>query len=211
MQPTATASVYKLKTSSEVSIVQSKLITISSLLVSATLLISSAAFAQKGTKPVPKPYTDAELRKMAKGKMQPPSGASFYIGAVDGAPGRFSVLLTDSGQKFVNESYLVNQLEVIAAVMVEAQKFARNEESAGKIPPVITRFADKQEPTFLVDVEKKGDQSRFYVTINAIGGQKLTVDMGGFKRNDPDKTSEESGLYFKLLERVRAAIEEGRQ
>ena len=190
---------------------QSRLITFSSLLVSMTLLLSTAAFAQKETKPLPKPYTDAELRKMSKGKFQPPKGASFYVGAVDGAPGRFSMLLTDDAQKFVQESYLVSQLEVIAAVMVEAQKFARNEESAGKITPVVTRFLDKQEPTFMVDVEKKGDQSRFYVTINAIGGSKLTVDMGAFKRSDPDPTANQDGLYFKLIERIRAAIEEGRQ
>lgn len=190
---------------------QSRLITVSSLLVSMTLLICTEAFAQKETKPLPKPYTDAELRKMSKGKMQPPSGASFYVGAVDGAPGRFSMLLTDNAQKFVQESYLVNQLQVIEAVMAEARKFARTEESAGKIPPVTTRFSDKQEPTFMVDVEKKGDQSRFYVTINAIGGAKLTVDMGALKRSDPDPNSDQNGLYFKLLERIRSAIEEGRQ
>ncbi len=190
---------------------QSRLITVSSLLVSMTLLICTAAFPQKESKPQPKPYTDAELRKMSKGKMQPPTGASFYVGPVDGAPGRFSMLLTDNAQKFVQESYLVNQLEVISAVMVEAQKFAKTEESAGKVPPVITRFSDKQEPTFMVDVEKKGDQSRFYVTIKAIGGTKLTVDMGGFKRSDPDPKSNQNGLYFKLLERIRAAIEEARQ
>jgi len=147
---------------------------------------------------------------MSKGKLQPPSGASFYLGPVDGSPGRFSMLMTDAGQKFVQESYLVNQLEVIAAVMVEAQKFAGTEESAGKITPVITRFSDKQEPTFMVDVEKKGDQSRFYVTIKAIGGPTLTVDMGAFKRSDPDPKANLSGLYFKMLDRIQVAIEEVR-
>ena len=190
---------------------RSRLFKFSSMVVSAVLLIGTAAFAQKQTKPVPKPYTDAELRKMSKDKLKPPSGSSFYVGAVDGVPGRFSVLLTDNGQKFVEESYLVSQLEVISAVMAAAQKFARNEESAGKIPPVITRFADKQEPTFMVDVEKKGDQSRFYVTINAIGGKKLTVDMGALRRTDPDPTSSQNELYFKMLDRIKAAIEEGRQ
>ena len=189
----------------------SRLVTFSSLLVSAVLLTGSAAFAQKVTKPVPKPYTDAELRKMSKDKMKPPTGASFYVGAVDGVPGRFSMLLTDNGQKFVEESYLVNQLEVIAAVMAEAQKFARTEESAGKIPPVITRFADKQEPTFMVDVEKKGDQSRFYVTIQSVAGKKLTVEMGALKRSNPASDSEQNELYFKMLDRIRAAIEEGKQ
>jgi len=121
------------------------------------------------------------------------------------------VLLTDTERRFVQESYLVNQLQVIAAVMAEAEKFARTEESAGKITPVITRFSDKQEPTFMVDIEKKGDQSRYYVTINAIGGSKLTVDLGVFKRSDPDRKAEENSLYFKLLERIRAAIEEARQ
>ena len=191
---------------------QSRLITASFLLVSTTLLICAVALAQKETKPQPKPYTDAEIRKMSKGKMAPPSGTSFYVGAVDGAPGRFSMLLTDDDRRFVQESYLVNQLEVIAAVMVEAQKFSKTEESAGtKISPVITRFSDKQEPTFLVDVEKKGDQSRLFVTIKAIGGSKLTVDLGTFKRSDPDQKALENGLYFKLLERIRGAIEEGKQ
>ena len=190
---------------------QSRSITASFLLVSTTLLICAVALAQKETKPQPKPYTDAEIRKMSKGKMAPPSGTSFYLGPVDGAPGRFSMLLTDDDRRFVQESYLVNQLEVIAAVMVEAQKFSKTEESAGtKISPVITRFSDKQEPTFLVDIEKKGDQSRYFVTIKAIGGSKLTVDLGTFKRSDPDQKALENGLYFKLLERIRGAIEEGK-
>ena len=188
---------------------------ISSFVFASTmLLVCAVAFAQKDTpqsKPQPKPYTDEEIRKMSKGKLQPPSGASFYVGPVDGAPGRFSMLLTDSERRFVQESYLVGQLEVIAAVMVEAQKFSRTEESAGKIPPVITRFSDKQEPTFMVDVEKKADQSRFFVTIKAVGGSKLTLDMGAFKRSDPDAKGNENGLFFKLLERIRSAIEEGKQ
>ena len=190
--------------------VQSRLITVSSLVISTTLLIGTTAFGQKESpKPQPKPYTDAELRKMSKGKLQPPTGASFYVGPVDGAPGRFSMLLTDSEQKFVQESYLVNQLEVIAAVMVEAQKFSRTEESAGTIKPVITRFSDKQEPTFMVDVEKKGDHSRFYVTIKAVGGTKLTVDMGVIKRSDPNPNQD--GLFVKLLDRIQVSIEEVRR
>ena len=63
----------------------------------------------------------------------------------------------------------------------------------------------------MVDVEKKGEQSRFFVTIKAVGGSKLTVELGTFKRSDPDSKAIENGLYFKLLERIRSAIEEGKQ
>ena len=124
------------------------------------------------------------MRKLEKTRMRPPSGASFYLAPIEGGPGRFSMLLTDSSQAFVEDSYTLRQLAVIEGVMVEAQKFAHTAEAAGTTTPIITRFSDKQEPSFMVDVQKMGEQSRFYVTIKSISGRKLTVDTGAIKRGD---------------------------
>ena len=174
--------------------------------LSALLFLSGTAFAQKDTKaPPPKPISDEELRKLEKTRVRPPSGAMFYLGPVEGAPGRFSMLLTDDAQSFVEESYLGNQLALIEAVMVEAKKFAQNEESVGRSKGITTRFFDKQEPTFMVDVEKAGNISRFYVTIKNVAGKKLTVYTGAIKRGEPEGKL----LFNTMLERIQAARSEG--
>jgi hypothetical protein len=164
------------------------------------LAICVSAFAQK-PKTQPPPLSEAEIRKLEKTRMRPPSGASFYLGPIEGAQPRFSMLLTDSNQAFVEESYTVRQLAIIEAVLIEAKKFAHTAEAVGTTTPIITRFSDKQEPSFMVDVQKMGDQSRFYITIKSISGKKLTVDTGAIKRGDKEAT----GLFFTVLERVQSA------
>jgi hypothetical protein len=172
-----------------------------SLIVPLTLLaICSSSFAQK-PKTQPPPLSEAEVKKLEKTRLRPPSGASFYLGPIEGAHPRFSMLLTDSNQAFVEETYTVRQLAIIEAVLIEAKKFAHTAEAVGTTTPIVTRFSDKQEPSFMVDVEKMGDKSRFYVTIKAISGRKLTVDTGAVKRGDKEAT----GLFFTILERIEAA------
>jgi hypothetical protein len=169
----------------------------------ALMLICVPAFSQKDPqkeKPQqPKPLSEAEMRKLEKTRMRPPTGASFYLAPVEGGPGRFSMLLTDSGQSYVEESYTLRQLEVIEMVLIEARKFADTAEAVGTTTPIITRFFDKQEPSFIVDVQKMGEQSRFFVTIKSISGRKLTVDTGAMKRGEQDA----KGLFFTIMERVQ--------
>ena len=179
------------------------------VLISTVSIMSTAAFSQKEPKPKPqpKPISEAEQRRLEKTRIKPPSGAGFYLGPVEGAPGRFSMLLTDDQQNFVEESFLLDQLAIIEGVMVEAQKFAQTEEAVGKTKGIITRFFDKQEPTFMVDVEKAGAQSRFYVTMKSIAGKRLTVDTGAIKRGDPNP----QGLFFTMLMGIQTTRAEARQ
>jgi hypothetical protein len=171
------------------------------LFVLASTALPSNTFAQKDSKPRPKPPTEAEILKMDKGKMRPPSGAGFYLGPVDGAAGRFSLLLTDEQQGFVEQSYLVGQLALIEAVMVEARTFALTDEGVGTTRGVITRFSDKQEASFIVDVEKAGRQSLIYVTVKSITGKRLTVPAGSINRGA--KPPDEKGFFFQMLERMK--------
>jgi len=85
--------------------------------------------------------------------------------------------------------------------MVEAEKFAKTSEAVGGVDaPQITRFVDKKEPSLVVDVEKAGIQSRFYVTINCLNG-RLTVDAGAIKR---DGKEHPQTLFSKILSRIQA-------
>jgi hypothetical protein len=47
--------------------------------------------------------------------------------------------------------------------MNEAAKFAVTTEGVGAKEPITTRFMDKQEPVFVVDVQKDGAQSLFFL------------------------------------------------
>jgi hypothetical protein len=67
--------------------------------------------------------------------------------------------------------------------------------------PIITRFADKQEQAFLVDVEKLGNQSRLFVTINSEIG-RLTADAGRINRS----VRREEGFFFDLLSLLRSVL-----
>jgi hypothetical protein len=169
-----------------------------SLIVPLSLLICFSAFAQK-PKAGPPPLSESETRKLEKTRMRPPTGASFYLAPIEGLAGKFSMLLTDSNQAFVEESYTLAQLGVIEAVLVEAKNFGQTAEAAGTTTPIITRFSDKQEPSFMVDVQKMGDQTRFFVTVTSISGKKLTVDSGAIKRSE----KEPKGLFFTILDRIQ--------
>lgn len=171
------------------------------LLVSAISLLMCASYAQekqekkKGRRPSQK-----ELEKLSrKATIHPPSGADFYIAPIAAIPGRFSLVLSDFDGRFVSDSFGEEQIMILEAIMVEARKFAQTDEAAGTTKPVITRFYDKKEPAFIVDVAKLRDRSQFFITIKSLTGH-LTVDAGTIKRGD----EKASPFFYTILSRVQA-------
>jgi hypothetical protein len=165
------------------------------------ILVPVASFAQEKVKAPPREIPLKEQQKMDKmAIIKIPSGASFYIAPIEERPNNYSILLTDANNRTVADSFLASQIQIFEAVMVEAEKFAKTGEAAGTVDaPKITRFVDKKEPSFVIDVEKAGLQSRFYVTINCLNG-KLTVDAGAIKRDG----KEHQTLFSKILSRIQA-------
>ena len=159
-----------------------------------------ATFAQKQEKQPPKLPSAKELKKQSENAtLRIPKGASFYIEPIEQNPNNYSLLLSDADNRSVATNFSLNQIQIFEAVMVEAKKFAENSESAGTVAaPMITRFVDKKEPSIIVDVEKAGLQSRFYVTLNCLNG-KVTVDAGAIKRDG----KEHQTMFANLLSRIQ--------
>lgn len=134
----------------------------------------------------PKKYTADELKKLdrdAKLKVQQ-RGRNFYIQPVENSEGTYTLLLSDPEGKIVTREYRLAQIDIFEAIMVEAEKFALNNQGVGTSKPVVTRFFDKQEPSFFVDVAKQGNESQFFLTVKSFDDQ-LTVDTGKIKRSTP--------------------------
>jgi hypothetical protein len=168
-----------------------------------SLLIPVTSYGQK-TKGSVKPPSEEELMKMhRKATMVPPSGASFYIAPITETPWQYTVLLADNEGRTISGTFSINQVKLFEALLVEAGKFAETDESVGGARAVITRFQDRKDPAFIVDVAKRGLESRFYVTISILGTQKLTIDAGAIKRGPKEKQSEP--LFFEIISRVQKA------
>jgi hypothetical protein len=174
-----------------------KLFCLLSLIVSAQV----ASFAQEKVKTPPRDMPLKEQLKLDKNAIiKIPSGASFYIAPIEQHPNNFSILLSDSNNRTVADSFSLSQLEIFEAVMIEAEKFAKtNEDSGAATAPKITRFVDKKEPSLIIDVEKAGIESRFFVTLNCLGGH-ITVDAGAIKRDG----KEHDTLFSTILSRIQA-------
>jgi hypothetical protein len=85
--------------------------------------------------------------------------------------------------------------------MTEAEKFALNGEAAGTKAPITTRFTDKQEIAFIVDVEKLGLQSRLFITLKTEIG-RITLSAGKVIRS----TRRQEGFFFDLLSRLESLL-----
>jgi hypothetical protein len=116
-------------------------------------------------------------------------------------PKQYSLVLSDPDERSISGIFSVDQLQILRVIMTEAEKFALSEEAVGAREPIITRFADKQERAFLVDVEKLGNQSRLFVTINSEIG-RMTADAGRINRS----IRREEGFFFDLLSRLRSVL-----
>lgn len=144
-----------------------------------------------------------ELHNKAK---KLPSGTSFYIEAVAGPPVQYSILVTDNNNRSVPGSFVRPQIDIFEALLLAAKDFALTEEEAGTVSqPKITRFVDKHESAFLIDVQKAGNESHFFVTLKTLFGV-LTIDAGAIKRVSK-KGDEEAPepLFYKIITRVQEA------
>jgi hypothetical protein len=190
---------------------QSKLTAKTLVLVLVTLSVSALSFGQEQQREEPKepkvqievaPKGKAlkEIQKADKYRVRPPSGANFYVGAITELPNNFSVLLTDENNRTVSGSFNARQLQAFETIMIEARNFAETEESVGVTKPITTRFYDKIEPVFIVDVAKLQEMSQFFVTLRTAMGD-LTVDAGTITRGE----KKEQGFYFVIYQRIVAA------
>lgn len=144
-----------------------------------------------------------ELHNKAK---KLPTGTSFYIEVVPGPPIQYSILLTDENNRAVPGSYVRPQIDIFEALLNAAKQFGLTEEEAGTASrPKVTRFTDKHETAFLIDVQKTAVESHFFVTMQSLFGT-LTIDAGAIKR--VVKKGEEEApepLFYKIITRVQEA------
>lgn len=177
------------------------------LLVLALSLIAAVSSGQQRTdtqqqqrvKPRAKEKSPEQLQQMADKGMKPPSGASFYIEAIGADRANFSVLLSDENNRTVAGNFMRSQLDLFEALMIEAKKFAETDEAAGAPGhPQTTRFLDKNEKAFIIDVEKVGLESRFYITMKTLQGT-LTLYAGSIKRGG----KKNAPLFYSMLTRLQ--------
>jgi hypothetical protein len=110
---------------------------------------------------------------------------------------KYSIVISGSDERMVSGNFSVQQLQILKALMNEAEKFALTDESIGTRNPVTTRFMDRREPAFRIDVEKFGNQSRLFLTLKSEIG-RITAEAGKLNRI----TKREEGFFFDLLERL---------
>jgi hypothetical protein len=101
----------------------------------------------------------------------------------------------------VSGTFSVEQLQILRAIMVEAEKFAFSEEAVGTKEPITTRFMDKQEPAFIVDVQKVGNQGQLFLTLQTETG-RMTWEAGRVFRS----TRRQEGFFFDLLSRLESVL-----
>ena len=132
---------------------------------------------------------------------KPATTARFSLDQNNESTTDFALILSDGEEASVSGTFFINQLYNFRDLLLEAKKFAFTEEAVGKDEPVITRFSNKEERAFKIDVSKRGNQSQFFVTIKTLIGQ-MTVDAGTVNRSD----KKEEGLMFDMLKRVQLMI-----
>ncbi|MFL6275828.1 MAG: hypothetical protein ACJ74G_11635 [Blastocatellia bacterium] len=168
--------------------------------------LSATASAQK-QKPHPAEMPMDQQYELARKNAKPPSGPDFYIEPVTGPNMRFSILLTDKNNRSVPGTFIRQQIEILEDLLLASKAFALNEEEVGTVSkPKITRFMDKHEKAFIIDVQKAGDKTQFFLTIDSLLG-RLTIDAGVIKRGvkKPGEAEEPEPLFYKIITRVQEA------
>lgn len=127
--------------------------------------------------------------------------ASFTLTRLIEDPKKYSLVVTGSNERTVSGSFTVDQLQILRAMMVEAEKFALSGEAVGAKTPITTRFSDKHERAFMVDVEKAANQSQLFLTLKTEQG-RLTWNAGKILRS----TRREDGFFFKLLTHLESVL-----
>lgn len=114
---------------------------------------------------------------------------------------RYSLIIYDTDERSISGTFSVEQLQILRAIMVEAEKFAMSGDAVGVKDPITTRFKDKQERAFIVDVQKLGNQSALFLTLKTEIG-RMTVEAGKTSR----ATRREEGFFFDLLSRLESTL-----
>jgi hypothetical protein len=169
------------------------------------LVFPADLFAQKKEKPKepPKQFKPATPGEASKSKNRAPIGASFYLAPIPDARNQYSLLLTDPDNRTVAGTFMQSQISIFQALVIAATEFAETNESVGtNAKPVTTRFRDKDEPSFIIDVQKTATHSRVFVSMNCVAG-KITVDAGAVKRGAKERGD---ALFLKILPRVEAVL-----
>jgi len=126
---------------------------------------------------------------------------SFNLTRLAENPRKYSLVISDDDEHTISGAFSVDQLQILKAIMIEAEKFAFTEEAVGTKEPITTRFTDKQEPAFIIDVQKSGNQSQIFLTLTTEIG-RLTLEAGRAIRN----TRREEGFFFDLLTRLESTL-----
>jgi hypothetical protein len=126
---------------------------------------------------------------------------SFSLAPQAENPKLYILAVSDDSERSISGSFSVDQLQILRAIMVEAEKFAMTGEAVGAKEPITTRFMDKQEPAFVVDVQKDGNQSLLFLTLKTEIG-RMTWGAGRIIRS----TRREEGFFFALLSRLESAL-----
>lgn len=126
---------------------------------------------------------------------------SFSLTRVPENPARYSLVISGADENTISGIFSVEQLQILRAMMNEAEKFALSNDSVGTKEPIITRFEDKQEGAFVVDVEKAGNQSRLFLTVKSEIG-RMTAEAGKVVRS----SRREEGFFFDLLSRLESVL-----
>jgi hypothetical protein len=126
---------------------------------------------------------------------------SFSLTQTPENPMKYSLVISDDDEHSISGIFSIEQLQVLKAIMTEAEKFALNEEAVGTTESTTTRFADKQEASFVIDVEKLGTQSGLFLTVKSEVG-RMTVNAGKISRSN----RREEGFFFDLLSRLESVL-----
>jgi hypothetical protein len=126
---------------------------------------------------------------------------SFSLTQLPEDPSRYSLVISDTEERSISGSFSLGQLQILRVIMVEGAKFALSEEAVNPKEPVTTRFKDKKERAFIVDVQKVGNQSLLFLTLTTELG-RLTMDAGKVIRS----TQRRDGFFFDLLSRLESML-----
>ena len=130
-----------------------------------------------------------------------PQEFSFSLTRLPEDPKRYSLVISDADEKSISGVFTIDQLQILRAIMVEAEKFAFSGEAVGTKDRITTRFEDQHERSFIVDVEKAGDQSALFITIKSEIG-RMTAEAGKVMRS----SKREQGFFFDLLTRLESVL-----
>lgn len=144
---------------------------------------------------------DAGQQQARVSPAEPAIEVSFSLTRLPENPKQYSLVVSDSNERVLSGTFSVDQLQILRAIMVEAEKFAWTAEAAGTKEAITTRFADKQEKSFIVDVQKLGPESEIFLTLSTVGG-RLTSEAGHINRN----VRRDSGFFFDLLSRLESVL-----